>query len=345
MYFFSNPHIVKNERLFIPYEMRAALGYHKGCRVTISQVSNASSTLQNQILVSSIPNERRQDLWNLKVCFRDRPGLLTELCGFLTQFNLDIWDCHVATRAQNSEVVVHLDFDAQLYESDLDLESAERKKRPGIWLQELYARIACEFIHDLSLRPDGKPDIYLKRNHLLSRSVKNLIQREAVEVQGGGILVPQAMISKIRVSFERVYGAEWAARLKQDRGFPLAMLVADPDLKGLSVTLFYPHTGHIHIRVEAKNQVGTIASITRVLFGKGFNVLQAYTRNLYAADRSLTDMLLYLPPEKDDRRNDAGLRRYVREAMNDRSLRYLDCRLVFPKPSQGIEQPKPRGRS
>lgn len=333
MYLFSASQVVRNERVVIPYEMRAILGYHQGCRVTLSYTANNYSILQNQILVSSIPHERRQDLWSLRACFKDRPGILTELTEYLTQFNLDIWSCYVATKDQNSEFVVDLDFDAQYYESQIDMTSAQRRERPRVWLQELYARIACQFIEDLALRSDRKPDIYLKRNHLLSRSVRNLVQRGVSEVQGGGISVSREMIETIKEKFIEVYGKEWGARTDKDRGSPLAMLVADPEFRGLTLTLFYPHTGHIHVRVEAKNQVGTIAMITNALFDSGFNILQAYTRNLHAAERSLTDLFLHFRPKMERGScDDGGLRKIIKGILQEKHLKKLNCVVSFPKP-------------
>jgi hypothetical protein len=339
MYLFSGSHTIKNDKLQIPYEMRAVLGYHQGCLVTLSYSTNTSSILQNQILVSSIPHERRQDLWSLRACFKDRPGILTELTDFLTQFNLDIWSCYGATRNQNSEFVVDLDFDAQFYESHIDKTSEKRKDNPRPWLQELYARIACRFIEDLSIRPDRKPDLYLKRNRLLSRSTRNLIQRYVSEMQDGNISIPRGMMEKIRENFAAIYGQDWASKIDRERATASAMLVADPELRGLTLTLVFPHTGHIHARISAKNQVGTIAMITNALFGKGFNILQTYTRNLHAAERSLTDLLLHLRPGVANIRDDADLRAFVRHALHDPTLKKLNCSLELPKPQIGNGRP------
>jgi hypothetical protein len=250
----------------------------------------------------------------------------------LTQFNLDIWSCYVATRDQNRELIVDLDFDAQLYESQIDMTSAQRKDMPRGWLQELYARIACRFIKDLSLRPDRKPDIYLKRNHLLLRSTNNLVDRDMSEVQDGSLLLPRGMIDTIKNNFIDLYGQEWAARIEREKSAALATLVADPELRGLIVTIVFPHTGHVHVRIEAKNQVGTIATITNALFENGFNVLQAYTRNLHAAERSLTDLLLHLRPEIKPLLDDLELRRFVRRTLQGRALKKLNCIAKFPSP-------------
>jgi glycine cleavage system regulatory protein len=339
MYLFSNAQIISRGRIIIPYEMRAALGYHEGCLVGISQSVNESALLQNQILVSSIPHAKRQDLWNLRACVRDRPGILTELTDFLTKFNLDIWDCYVATREQNSEFVVDLSLDAQFYESNLDLDSAGRKQLPRAWLREMYARIACNFIEDLALRPDGKPNLYLKRNHPLSRSVEKINSRETSEITSGSILLPTNIVASIFHSFEIAYGIEWSESLAKKRKPPYGMLVADPEFRSLTITVLYPDTGHVHIRVEANNRVGTIAALTKDLFDCGFNILQAYTRNLHASERSLTDLLLHLPPSRDKLRDDGKLKNFVRAIFRGSSLRSLDCQLSFPSPTKGDGKP------
>src|SRR5262245_47628338 len=116
MYLFWRPQVIKREKLTIPYEMRAALALHNGCLVTLSQSSSTQPQLKNQILISTIPSERRQDLWNLRACFKERPGILTELTSLLVDHNIDMLEAFGTTRYQNSEFVVDLNFDAQLYE-------------------------------------------------------------------------------------------------------------------------------------------------------------------------------------------------------------------------------------
>lgn len=334
MYLFSRAQAITRSRLFIPREMRAALGYHNGCILAISQNENDQSTFHNQILISSIPHERRQDLWNLRACFRDRPGILTELTDFLTKFQLDIWDCYVTTREQNSEFVVDLSLDAQHYESTLDLNSARRKQLPRAWPRELHARITCNFIADLTLRPDGKPNLYLKRNHLLARSVEKLTLRDSCKVSDGAISIPTRVLESICRNFEEIYGDQWTSSLEKRKQSAFGMLVADPEFRNLTITVVYPNTGHVHVRVEANNRVGTIANMTNALFDRGFNVLQAYTRNINAAERSKTDFLLHLPSSRDNLRDDGKLRKFVRDIFGDRTLQHLDCKLSFPNPSK-----------
>lgn len=133
------------------------------------------------------------------------------------------------------------------------------------------------------------------------------------------------MLTSIRSSFSAVYDIDKKEAI-------LGMLVADPEFKALILTVFFRHTGHVHLRLEANNQVGTIAIVSKALFDHGFNILQAYTRNLHVAERSRTDLFLHLPPNVDKERNDNKLRRFIRGIFRNRELRKLDCNIQFPPP-------------
>jgi hypothetical protein len=332
MYMFWKSQIIKRERLMIPYEMRALLALHNGCLLTVSQSSNSQAQLKNQILLSGIPHERRQDLWNLKACFKDRPGILADLTKLLGDYNIDIIESFATSRYQNSECAMDIIFDAQLYGSIFDLDSAARKRLPRAWLRELYARIVCQFIEDLSLRPDGKPNIYLKRNHLLARSVEHIHSRSVTEIKDGFLPIPRELLQEIRINYEQVYGPDWANRASGEKS-PLGMLVADPEFRTLTATIFYPHTGHLHVRVEANNQVGTVAILSEHFFAANCNILQSYARNLHVGERCLTDFFIHLPPDKDKVRDDKKLRELIRAIFRSDRLKKLDCKLSFPAAS------------
>ena len=323
---FTKSQQVKKGCLYIPYQMRAALALHSGSRIFLSLPRSDANGIVNQLVLSPISHPKQSDLWTLKVVFRDRPRIIAELTSLLRESNLDIVDFRSTTRNQQHELVVHATFDAEFYESDFDGNTGARRKNSRLWLRELHARILAHFIDDLRFRSDGKPNIFIIRNHVLADSLNGHAQRHNAQISNGFVDVPQALVMRIREGFEENYSLEY----KSGRTLPLVCsLCIDSGYRLLLATFYFRNTGHVHLRVKAKNEVGAIARFARAVSQAGFNILQANCRDLNS-NTALNDFLLHLPPEVDQHRDDKKLRAYVKGILTDNELGDLSPRVTFP---------------
>lgn len=325
MYLFSKSQIVSSGKLYLPYSMRAALALHEGRVLHLSSNNDGENTFQNQVLLSSIPQNQRSDIWNLVVCFNARPGLLARLTEILTDQNIDIIDCAAATRNQNSQLVIDINFDAQSYSSDFDEDSSTRQLYPKLWLQELYTRIVCSFIEEIDFRTDGKPNIYLRKNEVMAKSIINLEHRHQCEIKGGFVTLPRSALDSIRGRFEEKY--QNIPPKNSTAGIPRAMVTADPGTRSILATIFYSNTGHVHIRIDCKNIIGSTWRVTQKLTDNGLNIIQHSTRDLAAGQRSLIDCFIHLPVETDKYKSDDVLFRWIKTVLSEDDLDDLDINL------------------
>jgi predicted amino acid-binding ACT domain protein len=316
--------------------MRAALGWHAGLRLFVWTHTGKKSVdaLRNQLSVSAyLP--RVKELWHLSGRFRDRPGMMTELSGLLAELQVDVITCRASTQAENSEFMVDMELETSAYNSDYDLSSDERRKLPNRQLRELYARIVSKFIKEIVFGGDGQPQLTITRNPVLSGAIRADQHHEVTLRQHGWIILPSDLMSDVRTSFEHQF-----PRLSQasaTAATPIALIAADTRWGVCDLTFYYRDTGHKHIRVRARDQVGTLQAITSALRDRSFNMLQLYSRTLPNEGFGYIDLLVQsLANQVGD---DRSLARSIRAAVTGVTLSELDITLTFPR-AQKPGQPR-----
>lgn len=328
MFLFSKIQPVQRGNVYIPYDLRAAMGLHNGTAVYLSLSTQADQGIQNQVVVSTLPLAKRAELWRMSAAFRDRRGLVHDLTTLLTQLNLDILTCRATTRHHDTEIVIEIEFDAGLYSSEFDLSPDQRRLAPDRTLQELHAHLVCHFIDEIKFEASGGPMLSLTRIPLSNQPADKVQHRHSAEIKDGRIRLPENILGGIRDQFLSEYPG--ISQLKGPRRHPLATVVTELDSDLMRITVFYRNTGYVHLRVSAKNHIGTLAVLTQEISGAGFNILHMYTRNLNSGERVLTDLLLHLPAHADRTRDDTQLRTFTRGLFKRNNLRELDCNLSFP---------------
>ena len=112
---------------------------------------------------------------------------------------------------------------------------------------------------------------------------------------------------------------------------PHVMLVADARWSVIDATFFYKNTGHKHVRVHARDRIGSLQQMTSELRSHGFNILQLYTRTVAGTDHAISDMLLHLVDDKSQ--SDTALMTYIKGVFRGKRLRDLEPEVTFPPPA------------
>lgn len=333
MIFFSPIQVIRDNCVAIPYYIRAALGLHNRQQMHISVFETSTEeSLLTELIASPIPLSLRSDLWIMRASFYDRPGLMAELTSLLKKLHIDIVLCNGITSEHNKYCHMELVLDNQYYLSDYDGDSQHRAANEILTLKGLKAKIMAYFIEDVIFSHNDKPLITIYRNIPLYRSSsKNrLLDRDIVQLLDGRILLSKEILQTIEQKYLNIYPE--IKKLSSEKRRPLATIVADPENALLRMLLFYRNTGHLHIRVEAKNLVGTLAAITTRLYNAKFNIYQLYTRNKESpSSYSLTDLLIRLPSELDKFRSDNRLKKFVKGIFNEEHLKSYEIKVSFPK--------------
>jgi len=327
---FSPIQVVKNRYLLVPYDMRSALGLHEGLQMHLSLFDTAEQdTLLTELIASPIPLTQRADLWVMKASFYDRPGLMAELTTFLKELNIDIVSCKGITGEHNKYCHVELVIDNRLYKSDFDRDSHHRTANEILLLKALEAKITARFIEDILFSHSDMPLITIYRNITLFRSLQSLSDRDIVRLTNERILLPREVLKNIYKKYSALYPD--IKKLKSEKKLPLAAMVADPENALLRILIFYRNTGHLHIRIKARNKVGTLSEITTHLNQAKFNLYQMYTRNIEPSNTfSLTDLLIKLPLEHDQFKDDDRLRTFISRIFRNKHLQELEIEVSFP---------------
>lgn len=318
--------------------MRAALGWHTDLRLSMwtHAGKKPDESLHNQLSVSAyLP--RVKELWHLSGRFRDRPGMMTELGSLLTELQVDVITCRASTQLENSEFIVDMELETSAYDSQYDLTSDERRKLPNRHVRELYARVVSKFIKEIVFGPDGQPQLTITRNPILSGAIRADRHHEVTLREHGWITLPPELIASVRASFERRF-----KHLSRDAGAgstPIVLFAADTRWGVCDLTFYYRNTGHKHIRVKARDQIGTLQAITSALHNRSFNMLQLYSRTLSNQGFGYMDLLVQslAAPVGDDQ----SLVRSIRAALSSPSVSELDVTLSFPPP-QRLAPPRKR---
>jgi predicted amino acid-binding ACT domain protein len=333
MRLFDVAQLVGDGRIHIPYAMRAALGWHASThlycwRQPYAETADGGRPSEGQLSISaSLPN--RRELWYLTVRFRDRTGMLNDVSDLLKGHQIDIVSCRASTQLQNTQFAIDMELDTSLYEGDHDATFADRKRRPARGLRELYARIVCRFFREIVFQPDGTPALSLVRNPILSGSIIADTNRyDALLEPGGDLIVSADIIESVRSAFVERY--PHVQRNVGKAALPYVMLVADARWSVIDATFFYKNTGHKHVRVHARDRIGSLQEMTSELRHHGFNILQLYTRTVAGTDHAISDMLLHLVDDKSQ--NDAALVTYIKGVFRGRRLRDLEPEVTFPPP-------------
>jgi glycine cleavage system regulatory protein len=314
--------IAEGKLLYIPLYMRAMLAIHNKSDLWVSIGQTPERDKNNQIVISQIRPEMRRDIWNIRVSFRDRSGLLFELTQLLREQKINILHSPAITRDRNNEFVVDLEIDAGLYTSEFDYDSGTREKYRSIWLEELYTRIIVKFIADIKFRTDGKPNIYVRRNNLLADSIKSDVFIERCRLQDGFVTLPKNFIENIRSA---------VADYPRAGDTPYALLSADPLYDNLMAYVYFESTGHAHVRVTCLNRPGTIADVTSEFTRAGLNILQLFSREVDGGANSLIDILVKLPFDLDTKKDQTELEKWIKGFEKRESFKDLSCEIKFPE--------------
>lgn len=331
MFLYAPPQTIRGSKLYVPLEIRAALGWHDGLTLFIAQCAN-SGACASQLLVSSVAPVTRSDLWHLAMRFRDRPGLVADLSNLLRSRDIDIVACKVNTRNHISAIVVEADIDARLYASKYDSDSPTRQQRPAEGLRELHAFLLARFLDDAYFAVDGTPYITLTRHHQLRRSVNETDEKQQATLDKGTLSLTRGVLDKIRDDS----AIHWP-HLRTSARLPAAMLVASPLVFSLTITIFYPTTGHIHVRVAASNRKGLLAALTSQIHERGMNIVHMYARNA-KGETSILDFFLHF--SSDTEHDDQKLRTFVKGTLHNKVLKEWKSTVSFPKPQAKPPQRK-----
>jgi hypothetical protein len=205
MLLFWPPQISQRGRIFLPYTVRAVMSLHEGETLRLSTIHNSNGATSNQLVLSPIPQSARGDLWNLKASFDDRSGLLNDLIAFLHTQDIELLSVAATSRAGSTEFFVDIDLDLRLYVGEHDGRTENRSSGEVTWPRALYARLACQFIGDLKFRTDGKPNIYLRKNHVLANTAVGTAVPVMVPMAKGWVSLGTALVDKMREHFARDY--------------------------------------------------------------------------------------------------------------------------------------------
>lgn len=340
MLLFSRLQVIQNHSVFIPEHIRAALGLHKGTELYLSTVRCGESSLKNEIIVSQIPLQARGEIWRLRATFRDRPGILAELLHLLREESIEVVSSRTTVLEQSQVLSVELQFNADSYVSRISPNTSQWETAAGPTLPELHARILSRFIEELDFPFGAKPILSIRRNIPLYRSKIHRDFKEKTVINDNKIRISRNLEEYVRDSYEVIYPGVFS--LTGQSRLPIASLVGDAENAILRIMLIYRNTGHVHIRVNATNRGESLHEITSALWNRHFNILRMYTRLLRAREETLTDFLLHLPPEFDDERDDASLRRYVSGLFKLPRLKALNAKLFFPRL---LGRPGPKNRA
>ena len=284
--------------------------------------------MPNQLVLSAIEPKRRAELWNLSAVFIDRPGILAELTNLFADLNIDIVSCKLTTKEQNHHLIIDMDIDSFLYESEFDFNFKKRSTLYEPKLEELSIRIICNFINDIVFSADGNPRIRIVKNKILEDTIDGLKTVKSCVLYKGGVLqLDEDMIDELCADVKNYYPHLNEDLYKESNLF--VMIVCEIQTRVLRVFVFFQNIGHIHVRVSADNRRGTIAKLSNELFLSNFNILQLYHRNI---DRNtvLIDFLIQL--KNDSRYNDIELEKFVKGIFSRNVLTSINCKIEFPKP-------------
>lgn len=313
MRIFHKVQAVENRRLYIPYAMRAALGWHRKQSLYCWRYAKDTETEHNQITLSAV--EPKPDaIWTLSARFLDRRGLLTDLSTLMRDEGVNIITCRGSSSMQNREFGVEMEIDTLHYTRQSDTS-----------LRELHALIVCAFIKDIVFEADDTPRLEIVANRELAES-RHIGPIERTEVDNRHVLIPSAFLESTTESFRRQHHLPPKAQPL------LAAVVADIKSAIVDATFFYPHTGYRHVLIRSKDKIGTLRKITDTLHKHRFNVLQAYHRTIQFRVSSQTDLLLYRKVDVEKVETDHDLVTEIQAIFRDTpGMEDFECTVVAPK--------------
>ena len=321
---------IERNSINIPRELRAALGFVNNKSLFYSLTQNDRTNLSNEIILTTINFDHWKYIWELSIQFKDRQGLISELSALLKAQHIDIINCRVSLGEQGTKLKAKFVINAQNYASFYDSDSNKRYSNRIIELEELESLIIATFIEDIefSNSVNSKPLISLKRNIPLIRSSENTIIRGAAELTNSEIKLSKDIFDNIFASFLRIY-----PNLSTQNGVgraPLCCMTAEHNDSLIRVIVFYKNTGYLHFRVKCKDILGTISILTEILWARRLNIVQMNLRNL-KDNYSLIDFLIQFSSEIDTKKNDAELRRYIKNSLVRKTMvEKLDIEFIKP---------------
>lgn len=94
--------------------------------------------------------------------------------------------------------------------------------------------------------------------------------------------------------------------------------------------IFFPNTGHLHVRVKARNIVGALASISEILYENEININQMFNRPVAEGGYALTDFLIHYT-DYSNPLNDQSLKNLITSKFFKSSVRpKFDFTVSFP---------------
>lgn len=330
MLLFGNGQQIRENKVYLPKFMGAALGFHSGLRLTIATISGISkSNLQNELVLSTKPIARWKNEWRLIAYLVDRPGIIKDLTTCLARFNIDVTSSRIMTFQQNDYLHIDMCLDA----SPIDTESREEILSNMITsspsLDEIEAYIAGLFCKELLFPRGDKPFLSIRRNLPLHSAHARLNERDSIEIDAGWFSIPNVMMDTILDNFILTY-PQLKDKSKRSNP-PILYLVADTANSVLRIIVTYKNTGHLHFRTKAQDQVGNLAKISSRLLEGHLNVLQMYSRPFGRDGLACTDILAHLSAQEDSERKDVSLRRFIKKLIKQGKTEGLDCKLEFPE--------------
>lgn len=302
--------IVRENKLYIPFAVRAALAWHDNQVLYCWARDSEPDGARNQMSISAIePSE--QQVWMLSAAFVDRPGLLARLTRFLREDGIEILTLRGSAFRQNENFGVEMLIDTRNY-------TRERDKG----LRGLQKRLTSRFVRELLFEPDGRSQFEIAANREAGESRPPDI-REPTLLNARHVTIPPVFLDRTIDDIRRRYGLPKATDL-------LAAVVGDTELSAVDVTFFCRHTGHKHIRLQMKNQPDALEKIAEVFSKNGFDVLQAYHRIVGHLDRCHTDLLLRYRVSAHDVMLDNELTRLIHTIVQTPALEKLDVMLTEP---------------
>jgi hypothetical protein len=158
-----------------------------------------------ELVISLFPPEIWGDLWRLKMETYDRPGNLNRIFEILCRRQIEVLMSEGSTNSNGQRHEMTFILAAHGYKSESDPKDSDaRATRPTTSLQDLQDELIIELMDVLTLYPDGRPKVNVRRiqtyHSLFERFTSNKIPRpvEAKVLEKGHVVLPAPLSRDIR---------------------------------------------------------------------------------------------------------------------------------------------------
>lgn len=293
MFIFDTPRVFDGSTLRLPLYHRGHLSLFEGAQVAMVALPGpAEKPHFPELVLSTISTDSWDDLWEIRVAMRDRIGLVREVLQVLSEENLNILTAESTSMERDSLHIVEVICDARKYESPfLDKDYAERKRGRISALWDIERAIVAALLPDLAINSSGLPQISSSRLESLYRCSEAFTQAKNTFRQDGS--TPAPALGKPKVERDATDESRVFVRLPlpvQDllnqclgpashgAAKPHYLIVSDTRDRFMRAYFTPASERLMTATVRHQEEVGALASITRVLVHEKINILTMLSR-------------------------------------------------------------------